>query len=604
MPRGGAYTSFLRSPAARQWKRVGARRRSAVATPLFSIRSEASVGVGELPDLKLLADWCGKTGIGIIQLLPMNDIGFSFRPYDAESSFALEPMHLSPESIAGVPRGRFEREIAALRKRFPAQRRFDVSVKRAKLELFARIHEAFPSDDSADFQRFRQNNTAWLDPYVAYRLLKEKMNDESWERWPAAYRDPAAGSSVESENPRRAAFHRWLQWQLFLQLADARRHANARGVLLMGDLPLLVSRDSADVWAEPAAFKLDLAAGAPPDLCFAGGQKWGMPPYDWSRIESDDYGYLVRKLQYAENFYDLFRIDHFVGLFRIWSIPKDASGAEGFFDPPDESVWEEHGRKIVSTALDRTEMLPCAEDLGTVPECSFKILREFGLPGMDVQRWTKTGWETYDFRAPTAYRLNSMATLSTHDLTSFRAWWEFEAGTVDAIVFEAKCRNRDIDPQWARERLFDESRSAYGRLRWKAELRDPDVIPGLLHRTENETGEVVDLFRSTFDEREKFWRFAGLPGDFEGLMRPALAAAALLRLNEASSVFSSALLQDWLSLGDALAAEDPWSFRINFPGTADAANWRMVLPLTLEEMLDLPINSEILKINRATKRVS
>src|SRR3989338_244700 len=130
------HKSFLSSAFGRQWKKLGVRRRAGVVTPLFSIYSKKSVGVGELPDLELLVDWSCSAGISLIQLLPMNDVGLSFRPYDSTSSFALEPMYLSLGRLASVPAKKFRRAIAALKKKFPIRPpRFNPEVKKAKLEL-------------------------------------------------------------------------------------------------------------------------------------------------------------------------------------------------------------------------------------------------------------------------------------------------------------------------------------------------------------------------------------------------------------------------------------------------------------------------------------
>ncbi len=604
MPHSDPYRAFLRSASAAQWKRIKPRRRAAVATPLFSIHSKRSVGVGEIPDLVALADWCRACGIGIIQLLPLNDVGFTFTPYDAESAFALEPMYLSIEAIGPAAKP-FAKELERLRLQFPRGGAFHRPVKQAKLDILRKIYHAGFSGRHPRFERFRKAHSAWLEPYTAFKVLKERFGGAAWEAWPDEYRDARTGFvRAAEEEADRMRFHAWLQWQLCEQMSAAREACASRGVLLMGDLPFLVSRDSADVWASPLLFKLDLAAGAPPDLCFAKGQKWGMPPYAWERIAADGYRMLGAKLRYAERFYDLFRIDHFVGFFRLWSIPLGEEGDRGFFEPADERTWEEHGRRILDVILANTGMLPCAEDLGTVPECSYKVLSEYALPGMDVQRWTKTGWDHFDFKAPGEYRANSIATASTHDVTPLAAWWEFEAGTVDEVAVRRRCADHGLSFPAVSARLFDPARSAaHGRLRWRNQLRDFRALPALLERPEHEVGDWIDLFRSTFDEREKFWRYAGLAGEPERTASPRLIAAALGALAETRSVFTSQLLQDLLALGPvAPSGEALWDFRINFPGTTGPKNWALVMPVGLEEMMELPLNRTLLELHRRTGR--
>ncbi len=538
MPRNNAYPHFLNSPTADPWKKIGARRRAGVATPLFSVYSSKSVGVGEFPDLDLLAKWAASVGLSLVQLLPMNDTGFNFRPYDSESSFALEPMYLSLSELKIKNRGAFKKEIEALQKNFPIHPpRIDTRIKRAKLELLFKIFEANHPAGEKLFEAYCETNRFWLQDYALFKVLKEKFSESGWADWPEEFknRDHAALERLEKENAGRMEFFRWLQWQSFLQLSQAKKAAAARGVFLMGDLPFLVSNDSADVWAQRALFKLDLVSGAPPDACFAGGQRWGMPPYNWEEVEGKDkeWRYLQEKLKYAENFYNLYRIDHFVGLFRVWVFPRSDEKMPGVFDPVDETVWEAHGRKILSAMIQKNSMLPCAEDLGTVPECSPRVLKEFGIPGMEIQRWSREYETDSSFKLPEKYRSNAVAAISTHDIAPLKVWWEEEA-----------------------------------------------FAPG---------------------ERDAFWKYLNLKGEPAPKADLTFIQAALLKINEANSIFSIQLLQDWLSLGELPGSENP-DFRINFPGTVSDKNWTLCLPFSLEVMKNLPANKLIKKIVKESSR--
>ena len=153
----------------------------------------------------------------------------------------------------------------------------------------------------------------------------------------------------------------WVQWQAYKQFKAAKAYASEKGILLKGDLPILVSRDSADVWAHTEFFKLEFAAGAPPDMYCSRGQRWGMPTYNWEAKSADGYRYFKAKLKYAENFYDILRVDHVVGLFRIWSIPyndpPENEGLHGSFDPWDQGLWDRNGRERLSLILDNTCLL-------------------------------------------------------------------------------------------------------------------------------------------------------------------------------------------------------------------------------------------------------
>ena len=456
------YASFLSSACGKIWKKVGARRRAGVTTPLFSLHSKKSIGIGEAPDLKLLIDWCKKTGLSIIQLLPLNDVGFDFRPYDAQSSMALDPMYLSIESLEDCDLKPFAFRIKALRQQFPAgQARVDYGIKKAKLELLWTIFDGLKAPlKGKAFTAYLKANKDWLDDYAAFKTLKEKYRMIGWMDWPEEYRtkQPKAVASFVRGHASGVLFHKWLQWQLSEQFRKVKQYAAKSGVLLMGDMPFLVSRDSADVWARQDYFKLDLSSGAPPDLYFAQGQRWGMPPYNWGRIAEDDFKYLRRKMKCAENLFDLYRIDHFVGMFRLWTIslsePSEHGGMHGRFDPPEEHHWKEHGQKILDVMLRSAKMLPCAEDLGVVPKCSYEILEAYKIPGSDVQRWVRNWGKDFRFKSGDIYRENSMAMLSTHDTSAFCAWWEYEAGTVDEWFFRKKCEERGIPFDHFKERLF------------------------------------------------------------------------------------------------------------------------------------------------------
>lgn len=604
------YRKFSASPTAPHWAKVGFQSRAGVCTPLFSLYSRQSTGIGELPDLRLLVDWCRTCGLTIIQLLPLNDVGFNFTPYDAQSMFALDPMYLSFGELAEADPAEFRSRMEDLRRRFPAGReRVDYGVKQAKLDLFRKIFNSRDWQNSPAFSGFRRSNVFWLPDFALFKVLKNENQQRHWEEWEDAYRrrDEKTLRDFRETHAADIQFQEWLQWQLYEQFCTVKTYARKHGVLLMGDLPFLVSRDSADVWSNQGYFKLDAAAGAPPDAYQARGQRWGMPPYDWDAIARHQYDYLVNKLRYAEHFYDFYRIDHFVGIFRLWTIPlsepAENAGLAGAFDPRDESQWENHGRMLLEVMLRSTTLLPCAEDLGVVPPCSFKVLDDYSIVGMDVQRWYRDWDRTNDFKRPEEYRPNSIAVISTHDMSGFRAWWEYEAGSIDEWVFREKCPSRDLNPDALIPRLFDPQRSKHGRLSWKREIASEDILLSVLERRYDEVRDLIDLYRSSYPERAKFWEYLGLEGPWQDSFTPQFALRVLEQSNRARSIFSIQLLQDWLAFSNRFDSFDPWSFRINFPGTISDRNWSLVMPFSLEELLALPENRTIKALNEKTERV-
>jgi len=603
------YSSFLSCQSSSQWKKVGINRRAGIIAPLFSLYSKQSIGIGELPDLKLLVDWCKSVGFSIIQLLPMNDVGFEFRPYDAQSTFALDPMYLALDQLVNFEINPFKGQIESLRKRgLPLGARVDYGIKKAKLDLLWSMFQKRERNNSTRFRKFRSTNSYWLEDYALFKVIKETQDNRSWQEWldDLRLRKQDVLQQFEAEYDERVEFHKWLQWQLFEQFQTVKDYAFSQGILIMGDLPFLVSRDSADVWAHQNYFKLDLSAGAPPDLYFSTGQRWGMPPYRWDEIESHNYDYLIQKLKYAENFYDLFRIDHFVGIFRIWTIkltePLENAGLHGVFDPHDEQIWETQGRKLVSEMLKNASMLPCAEDLGIIPECSYRLLREFGLPGIDVQRWTRDWGQTYDFKSGEKYRKNAVNTISTHDMLPLVGWWLYEAGTVDEELFKRLCRVKNIDFDNIKNQLFDLENSQYKRLRWKSEIASVEILLTIIQRKWDETWEIVDLYKSSFDEREKFWNYLSFKNKPSNDYMPLLVKQALLNAQASASIFSIQLLQDWFSLDDSLSKIDPLKLRVNYPGTISDENWSIRFPFPLEDFKNLKINKTIRDINRQSGR--
>ncbi len=603
-----SYESFLSTLAQNHWRRIGLKRRAGVAAPLFSVYSERSTGIGELPDLKLLADWAGRSGFSILQLLPMNDVGFSFGPYDGLSTFALEPMYLSPAALVATDLKPFRKKLESLRERFSTKTLWvDYAIKQAKLDFFWEVFKEAADKKDRRFRSFVKSQGYWLEDYALFKVIKEQMEGRDWEHWSeeTRSREPSALERFKRGHPDRFEFYEWLQWQLFEQFREVKKYAAGRGVLLMGDLPFLVSRDSADVWAHPHYFKLGRTAGAPPDLYIAKGQRWGMPPYAWEKMAQEDDRYLVEKIRYASHFYDFFRIDHAVGIFRIWTIalsdPPETAGLNGHFDPADESLWENQGRVLLSRMIQASDMMPCAEDLGVIPECSYRVLEEFGIPGMEVQRWTKDWGKTYDFRKPGAYRKNSIAVLSSHDTSSLGAWWEFEAGTLDQDLFIRRCDAKGISFGQVKDKLFDAEKSQHGRLRWRKDIPNGGALAMILQRPQDQIPDFLDMYLGSYREKEKFWSYLGLAGPLEEKTSPRFARAAVQKVHESASIFSIHLLQDWLALGDFFDV-DLWEYRINFPGVARPENWRLRMPFSLEEILKLQIHPSLKALHEAADR--
>lgn len=399
------YKLLLNTPAGRQWQRIGTVRRAGIVVPLFSLYSNQSTGIGDIGDLKFLIDWCKEAGFSILQLLPLNEVGSDFSPYNAISSFAIEPMYISLDSL--FREYNFKKDLTPLKKKYSFRKRVDYNVKEKKMRILWNMFRKIYPECDRGLENFIKQNQYWIKDYANFKLFKHNRNKKT------------SGEKI------RISFWCWLQWHLYRQLTEIKDYASKNGVLIMGDLPLLVSRESADVSSHPDFFKMNYISGAPPDFFYKRGQLWGMPPYNWEKIQEDDYTYIKERLKFAQNFFLMFRIDHFIGLFRIWTVKRSGASKKinGSFDPKNEMLWEEHGKKILEVMLQNSDMLPTAEDLGVVPECSSKVLEEYGVCGTDWQRVLRDEDSFVSFKN---YRTNSIATISTHDSSLFPQWWKHE----------------------------------------------------------------------------------------------------------------------------------------------------------------------------------
>ncbi len=336
IPEGGR-TMILQTSAPRFGR--PALRCAGVAVPLFSLRSRTSFGVGEFSDIRLLAEWTAACGGHIIQLLPINDTTVTGTwtdsyPYNAVSSFALHPIYINLAE-AGVETdddyNRLQRELNAL----PALDYERVFSEKMRLlhKAFGKLCDGLASDPA--FAAFVKENDGWLLPYAVFSCLREDFGTAHTSQWGRYSRYTLKkGREYAKANPQRVGFVFWVQYQLYLQLKEAAACAHSKGVALKGDLPIGVSPLSADVWAEPQLFNLDMQAGAPPDAFSASGQNWGFPTYNWERMAGDGFRWWRERLKKMSRYFDAYRIDHLLGFFRIWEIPSHyKSGTMGHFSP-------------------------------------------------------------------------------------------------------------------------------------------------------------------------------------------------------------------------------------------------------------------------------
>ncbi|MFH2114746.1 MAG: 4-alpha-glucanotransferase, partial [Spirochaetota bacterium] len=319
---------------------AGERRLMGTAIPLASIKTRQGWRVGEFPDLVPFGAMCRKAGLTVLQLLPVNDTGGQSSPYFALSAFALHPLYLRVQDLpeaAKAPEALAALDAFAAKatpgERFPYDQAVSVKDK-ALRAVFDSSAEAIMAD--ASLVSFMEENP-WVRPYALFKYLKEANGQMAWMDWPAA-RDPDANELAELwANPATAKdrlYHAWVQMHCARQFAAATKTLASDGIVLLGDIPILMNVDSADVWADRRWFNLDLRAGAPPDMFSELGQNWGFPTYNWQTLEEDGHAFWLKRIREADRYYSAFRIDHVLGFFRIWTLhEREESGYLGRFIP-------------------------------------------------------------------------------------------------------------------------------------------------------------------------------------------------------------------------------------------------------------------------------
>ncbi|MCH9703316.1 MAG: 4-alpha-glucanotransferase, partial [Chlamydiae bacterium] len=279
--------------------------------------------------------------------------------------------------------------------------------------------------NSRSYKSFIKENQSWLDPYVLFKSLKEKNYWKSWEDWAPLYKtiSKETFSELLRENEDVCDFHRILQFLSFEQMAEVKKHAEDREIFLKGDLPILISRDSADVWYNRDLFLLDYAAGAPPDMYSRDGQYWGFPLFNMEQMEKQKFDWWKKRLEVAGSLYHIYRIDHVVGFFRMWAIPKDKQPKEGNFYPPEEHKWLPQGKQMMQMMLKASPLLPIGEDLGVVPHNVKQTLHDLGICGTKVMRWERRFETDGSYLPIEEFEETSMTTVSTHDSDTLQLWW-------------------------------------------------------------------------------------------------------------------------------------------------------------------------------------
>jgi 4-alpha-glucanotransferase len=439
-----------------------------ILVPLFALRTENDLGIGDVAALREFIEWAGAIGFGLVQLLPINEIGRDNSPYNAISSVAIEPMTLrlapgTPEELRAEDFGTVTSKVdlTSLRRGPVKYHR----VRKLKRELLERAFGNFQTQATESrrraFAEFCQANSQWLEPYSFFRALMEVNGErETWDEWQPEHRaaeSARAWLTAQSEEERKhfAAlenFFCYVQWIAHLQWRELGKFAEERGVALMGDIPFGISYYSADVFTHRDVFALDWSGGAPPERYFKDdeftqkwGQNWGIPLYRWDAMRASNFQWWRQRIRGVKRIFHVFRIDHILGFYRIYAFPwrpkenaeflplnweqmlERTGGRKPHFAPRDDSTIENceanrrDGEAYLRVVLEESGSTRVAgEDLGTVPDYVRPNLQSLGIAGFKIPQWEVKDEQI--IRGEDYGRL-SVATYATHDHKPIRELW-------------------------------------------------------------------------------------------------------------------------------------------------------------------------------------
>ncbi|MCP5511509.1 MAG: 4-alpha-glucanotransferase [Leptospiraceae bacterium] len=584
---------------------IKSKKRAGVSFPLISLWNETSYGCGDIYSLHSLMDWASDSGLSIVQILPLNDLGWGRSPYSSISAFAIDPIYISLH-LLGIDKKKPDLSPADIKHRV---------IKKEKLEILQSHFDSIR--DTALEQKldsFLKSNK-WLESYIPFAILYYDHDAGHWSTWKEEFSQNTL-NKIFKERRDECYFHLYLQYIGLEQMKTVRELMEKKGIYIKGDMPILTSDNSADVWGRRNLFNRKLTSGAPPDYFNADGQNWGFPVIDWDEMKKENYSWWKGRLAYLENIYHLYRIDHVLGMYRIWAIPKEKTKASfGYFHPQkgvtrkefnlaglipedfikldliyefiedryifywdffkmpgyntlteevkakffplssihlteDETFWKAEGEKVLNFLFKNSRMLPCAEDLGAVPGFVRDSIFELKLLGLDIIRWTRS-FEDGSYIPPEKYRSVAVSALSVHDTSSAMGWWK-EASMDDKKAFY--------------KILFPENEE-------ELEIED-----------KKETTQEVTVVETT--------PVLTLEQKIEALEETELAELFLKTGLSAASLFSIHMLHDYIITGE-LSTErkgfesilkDPEKHRINVPGTDETSNWGYSYPFFAEEL--------------------
>ncbi len=452
-----------------------------ILEPVFAIRTETDLGIGDTEGVRQMVDWCARHGLNIFQTLPINETSDDNSPYNAISSLAIEPatLAITPKLLPDLAVAKLNgiatpKRLAELRSgavNYPKVKALKHELLAAAFQGFLATHFNKSTARASLFRAFMQENADWLSDYALFRVLMEENGGlPTWDRWPTEHQGPRRARTWllslpekrRDELGRKQLFFAYVQWLAFTQWEDIKAYATKHKVYLMGDMPFGVGRYSADVWANRSIFDLDWSGGAPPEKTFKvdpftekWGQNWGIPNYRWDELRRQNFEWWRTRVGNIQKVFHLYRIDHALGFFRIYSFPwtpdrnaeflplNETEAADrtrgrlpGFKQFPDDT--HEHkaanqaqGEEILRVVLEASgDTTVVAEDLGMVPEYVPPTLLKLEMPGFRIPMLFREHDGSY--ANPKHYPRLSLAQPATHDHPPLAAMWHECWANIDA----------------------------------------------------------------------------------------------------------------------------------------------------------------------------
>lgn len=387
-------------------------------------------------------DFLATSGITVWQILPLGPTGLDLSPYQCFSAHAGNPQLISLEWLQ--KRGWLSHQ--------DGDEPEPGDSWNFRLRSLQKAYDRFSSNagnnEKQRFESFIEDHDYWLRNYALYTVLRENYEMKSWVEWPDQFRnrDPAALSVFSEKNRDMLTSIKFQQFAFFEQWLQLRDYANQHGVRVLGDMPIFVAHDSADVWAHPEYFELDemghakFVAGTPPDYFSETGQRWGNPQYRWNRIETDNFSWWLDRFRTQASLFDGVRIDHFRGLSAYWQIPAEDTTAENgrWVKAPGDKLLQSLTRSFPQVSM-------IAEDLGTITTDVIALRDKYKLPGMNVLQFAFDGSPDNPY-LPKNHKKHSVVYTGTHDNDTSLSWFQSQSKDSQRYILEQLITNGEQMP--------------------------------------------------------------------------------------------------------------------------------------------------------------